>query len=113
MSALTVLVVDDDPSLRLLCRVNLELDGHRVLEAASLDGARAQLGDAAVDVILLDMRLGNEQGVELLDDLPDARPRVVLFTGTVEIEEPLRRRVDAVLAKPFELEELAAVVVPT
>jgi len=29
----TVLVVDDDASLRLLCRVNLELDGYRVLEA--------------------------------------------------------------------------------
>jgi DNA-binding NtrC family response regulator len=36
-----VLVVDDDASLRLLCRVNLELDGFDVREAATLDEARA------------------------------------------------------------------------
>ena len=32
----TVLVVDDEPSLRLVCRVNLELDGYRVLEAPNV-----------------------------------------------------------------------------
>jgi hypothetical protein len=35
----TVLVVDDEPSLRLVCRVNLELDGYRVLEAPNVAGA--------------------------------------------------------------------------
>ena len=47
----TVLVVDDERSLRLLCRVNLELDGHRVLEAATLAEARARdrAGDAGRD----------------------------------------------------------------
>ena len=42
-AAQTVLVVDDDDSLRLLCRVNLELDGYRVLEAGSLAEAREAL----------------------------------------------------------------------
>ena len=37
----TVLVVDDDPALRMLCRVNLELDGYTVLEAGSVDDAAA------------------------------------------------------------------------
>ena len=35
----TVLVVDDDASIRFLCRVNLELDGWVVRDAATLDGA--------------------------------------------------------------------------
>ena len=39
-----ILVVDDEPSIRLLCRVNLELDGHEVLEAHSLATARASAG---------------------------------------------------------------------
>ena len=39
----TVLVVDDDASIRLLCRLNLELDGWHVLEAGTLPLAREQL----------------------------------------------------------------------
>jgi DNA-binding response OmpR family regulator len=54
----TVLVVDDDPSLRLLCRVNLELEGYRVLEAGDLAAARSALSGDDVDVILLDVHLG-------------------------------------------------------
>ena len=35
----TVLIVDDDASLRLLCRINLELDGYNVLEAPNVTAA--------------------------------------------------------------------------
>ena len=38
-----MLVVDDEPSLRLLCRVNLELDGHHVREAGTVADARREL----------------------------------------------------------------------
>ncbi len=58
-----VLVVDDEPSLRLLCRVNLELEGYRVLEAATRrrgDDARARAGD--IDVVLLDVHVGADDG---------------------------------------------------
>ena len=46
----TVLVVDDEPSLRLLCRVNLELEGYRVLEARTL-ARRARARRRVVDVV--------------------------------------------------------------
>ena len=104
----TVLVVDDEPSLRLLCRVNLELEGHRVLEAASLADARGHLAAEAVDVVLLDVHVGHEHGLDLI---PEARPaRVVLLTGSAEIDEQTRSTVDAVLGKPFTLEHLSAVI---
>src|SRR6185437_13103912 len=45
----TVLIVDDDASLRLLCRVNLELDGYNVLEAPSVAAAEDAL---AIDVVV-------------------------------------------------------------
>jgi DNA-binding response OmpR family regulator len=108
----TVLVVDDERSLRLLCRVNLELEGHRVLEAATLAEARTLIERESPDVVLLDVHLGNEDGLELLDELEalDAPSRVVLLSGTSEIGPELRARVDGVIGKPFDLKRLTAAV---
>jgi DNA-binding NtrC family response regulator len=110
-----VLVVDDEPSLRLLCRVNLELEGHRVREASTLAEARAELERAVPDVVLLDVHVGADDGLELLDEIEtlDLPTRVVLLSGTSEIGPELRRRVDVVLGKPFDLKRLAAAVVGT
>jgi DNA-binding response OmpR family regulator len=108
----TVLVVDDERSLRLLCRVNLELEGHRVLEAATLAEARALVEQETPDVILLDVHLGNDDGLELLDELEalDVPSRVVLLSGTSEIGPELRARVSGVIGKPFDLKRLTAAV---
>jgi DNA-binding NtrC family response regulator len=107
-----VLVIDDEPSLRLLCRINLELDGHRVREAASLAEAREQLETHVPDVILLDLHVGLEDGIDLLDELEalELPIRIVLLSGTSEVAPALRSRVDEVLGKPFELGRLAAAV---
>jgi len=109
----TVLVVDDERSLRLLCRVNLELDGHIVHEAATLAEARALIEEESPDVILLDLHVGSEDGLELLDEVEalDLPVRVVLLSGTSEVSPELRSRVAGVLGKPFELGRLAAAVV--
>ena len=110
-----VLVVDDEHSLRLLCRVNLELDGHRVREAGTLAEARRELERATPDVILLDVHVGADDGLELLDEIAaqDLRTRVVLLSGTSEVGPALRARVDSVLGKPFDLKRLAAAVAGT
>ncbi len=108
----SVLVVDDERSLRLLCRINLELDGHSVREAATLDDARTQIELQVPDVILLDVHVGHEDGIDLLDELEalELPVRVVLLSGTSEVGPALRSRVDSVLGKPFELGRLAAAV---
>jgi DNA-binding NtrC family response regulator len=107
-----VLVVDDERSLRLLCRVNLELDGHTVREAGTLAEARRELERATPDVILLDVHVGADDGLELLDELAalDLPTRVVLLSGPSHVGPELRKRVDMVLGKPFELDTLAAAV---
>jgi DNA-binding NtrC family response regulator len=107
-----VLVVDDERSLRLLCRVNLELDGHTVREAGSLAEARRELERATPDVVLLDVHVGADDGLELLDELAalDLPTRVVLLSGSSDVGPELRKRVDTVLGKPFELDTLAAAV---
>jgi DNA-binding NtrC family response regulator len=108
----SVLVVDDEQSMRLLCRINLEIDGHRVREAATLADAREQIERQVPDVILLDVHVGQEDGIDLLDELEalDLPVRVVLLSGTSEVGPALRSRVDGVLGKPFELGRLAAAV---
>jgi DNA-binding response OmpR family regulator len=108
----TVLVLDDEPSLRLLCRVNLELDGYRVLEASSLDEARSLLDEEPVDIALLDVHIGAERGLDLLPELRSLEPpaAVVVLSGTSDVTAELRAAVDAVLGKPFELHELTAAI---
>ena len=110
-----VLVVDDERSLRLLCRVNLELDGHHVREAATVAEARREIERAAPDVILLDIHVGADDGLELLDEVAslELSTRVVLLSGTSEVGPELRARVDSVLGKPFELAQLTAAVTGT
>jgi DNA-binding response OmpR family regulator len=108
----SVLVVDDERSLRLLCRVNLELDGYTVLEAETLAEARALIERESPDVILLDVHVGSEDGLELIDEVEalDLPIRIVLLSGTSDVSPELRARVAGVLGKPFDLGRLAAAV---
>ena len=108
----TVLVVEDDAALRMLCRVNLELEGYRILEADTPAAARDVLAREQPDVILLDIHLGDEDGRDFLVELRARDPSlpVALFTGTAAIEEALSTDADGVLRKPFALQELSATV---
>jgi DNA-binding response OmpR family regulator len=109
----TVLVVEDDPSLRMLCRVNLELDRYQVLEAESLSRAEELVRAEAIDVVLLDIHVGERDGRELLPLLRDAQPNVpiCLLSGTSETDPPqVGEGVRAFIRKPFELEELTATI---
>jgi DNA-binding NtrC family response regulator len=109
---ITVLVVDDDAAIRLLCRVNLELDGCIVLEAQALDEAREVLDRTTVDVVLLDVHVGRDDGLELLRELHGRRPRtpVALLTGSSSPGAVAHEPADALIPKPFRLEELTATV---
>ena len=111
---ITVLVVDDDPSIRLLCRVNLELDGCTVLEAGRLSEARELLSASSVDVVLLDVHVGRDDGRELLRELRRSSPGtpVAFLTGSVDrgALESDTERADAVIPKPFRLDELTSTV---
>lgn len=99
------LIVDDDPSLRLLCRVNLELDGFSVREAGTIGEAEAAIADERPDVVLLDVHLGGDRTTDLLARIRRAGIPVALVTGSVDIGD-YRDQADAVLGKPFVPETL-------
>ena len=110
--SLTVLVLDDDPSIRLLCRVNLELDGHTVKEAGTLAEARRAIEEGGVDVAILDVHVAGADSRDLLVELRKGHPDlpVALLTGTADRSELIRVGADALIPKPFELEELRRTV---
>jgi DNA-binding response OmpR family regulator len=104
-----VLVVDDEASMRTLCRINLELAGFEVSEAA--DGAEAleRAREQDVDLILLDVMLPDIGGHEVAEQLAaDERTRnlPVAFLSARAAHEDLRRgyRLGAVdyITKPFD-----------
>ena len=108
----SVLVVDDEPSIRLLCKVNLELDGFHVLEADSLEEARRHLREGDVSVVLLDVHVGAEDGRELMTQIRTDWPSaaIALFSGTSGYDLVLSADADAVIPKPFLLEQLTGTV---
>jgi len=103
----TALVVDDDQALRLLCRVNLELEGFEVREAGSVPEALAALDAAAPDVMLLDVHLGREGSGDVLRQARAQGVPVAVVTGSADIDD-YRDQADDVLAKPFRPDSLVA-----
>lgn len=53
----TALVVEDDPTIRLVLRTNLENDGLRALEAETAEAALVMVQDEMPDIVLVDLRL--------------------------------------------------------
>ena len=103
-----VLVVDDDPDLRLLVRVTLEPLGYRVLEAADGAQALAHTREAPVAVALLDLDLAasNESGLDLCGQLRalDPAPTVIMVTGSMDDDDraaSARQGAAAFLTKPY------------
>jgi DNA-binding response OmpR family regulator len=104
----TILVADDEPAIRLLCRVNLEFEGYRVLEADTLEAARSELARENVDVMLIDVRFGEHDGRDLVREIrSQGRPLpIALLTGSVTLRADERGGADELIEKPFALETL-------
>lgn len=108
----TVLVVDDDASIRFLCRVNLELEGWAVREAATLAQARVELEEGEIDIALLDVHVGGDSGVDFLAEVRARYPGlpVAMLTGSVGSPTLAGVETDAVIPKPFTLDQLTETV---
>ena len=105
-----LLVVDDDARLRELLRRYLSDNGFRVTTAQDAGEARAKLAAFAFDLIVLDVMMPGESGLDLTRALRrDGRVPVLLLTAMVEPEDRvngLEHGADDYLAKPFEPREL-------
>ncbi len=90
----TVLVVDDEPDVLLLCRLTLEAEGYRVIEATDGEAALARLVEEVPDVVVLDVTLPARDGRQVLEAVradPRTRDvRVVLTAAPVQDEDPVQ-----------------------
>jgi NtrC-family two-component system response regulator AlgB len=107
-----ILVVDDEATLRRTIRTTLESQGHTVAEAATGSLAVERVRASRPDLVLLDLKLGRESGLDVLGELHTAAPGigVVVITAHATIEtavEAIRRGALDYLPKPFTPQHLA------
>ena len=110
----TVLICDDEPSLRELIRISL--DGpYQIVEADDGDESLDIAMRLRPDVVILDMMMPRRSGLEVLTamrkdkDLADTRV-IVLTAQPAARDDALREGADVVMVKPFEPEEITAAV---
>ncbi|HZZ85547.1 MAG TPA: sigma-54 dependent transcriptional regulator [Anaeromyxobacteraceae bacterium] len=113
--ALRVLIADDERNIRATLAICLEGLGCQVRQAASGDAALEALRLAPIDLAFLDLKLGNESGLDLLPRLLAERPGldVVMITAYATFDtavEAVRRGARDYLPKPFSPAQIGSVV---
>jgi DNA-binding response OmpR family regulator len=104
----SVLVVDDDPDIRLLLRLELETEGHHITEAGDGAEALASMEIATPDLVLLDMMMPVLDGWGFLKAIDHASaPPVVVITalasdGDRHVVEVIEHGAIDVIPKPFD-----------
>ena len=106
-----ILVIEDESAQRLMYDKALTRMGFGVTLAATIAQARQALAEQAFAVVLLDLNLGGESGMDYFEELREAHPStsVVIATGYGTLDAASRAiRMDAVdfLSKPVALDEL-------
>jgi DNA-binding response OmpR family regulator len=110
-----VLVVDDAPNMGDLVEACLDDLDVEVVQVTGLSSAQVAAAEKEVDLVLLDLALGMEDGLEILDELRRSpgllRAPVVAFTAHDSRKaEAYERGVDSFLARPFAFVDLQNVV---
>jgi two-component system response regulator AtoC len=114
-TAHTLLIVDDERSLRFSIGEWARDAGYQPVEAAGCREALERMREQSVDVVLLDLKLGDEDGMEVLRDLRAEDPSlpIIMLTGHGTIEHAVRAtRLGAYdfMLKPPDLDHLGVVV---
>jgi two-component system, NtrC family, response regulator HydG len=106
-----ILVVDDEPSQRKMLQANLSLDGYEVLEAEDGSIAISRVSEEFFDLILMDNRMSQMDGIEALKEIKKISPAipVIIITAYASVEtaiEALQAGAHDYLTKPLDIDEL-------
>ena len=114
-----ILVVDDEPDIRLLTKVNLERDGHQILTAGNGSEALEAVKESPPDLILLDVMMPDVDGWTVLEQLksqlgkPFSDIPVILLTALGGPLDRVKGGIEGAvrfLTKPMDLDELRTAV---
>ena len=111
MIDLRILVIDDEAHIRKTTTVTLDALGHECVQASSGPEALGLMQKSSFDAAFLDLRLGNENGLELIPKLLALEPKlnVIVFTAYSSIDtavEAMRLGAVDYIAKPFTPEQI-------
>jgi two-component system phosphate regulon response regulator OmpR len=105
-----LLIIDDDARIRKLLHKYLGENGYRVTIASDAKDARAKLAGLAFDLLVLDVMMPGETGMEFIQDFRQTSDiPVIMLTALTETDhriDGLEKGADDYLAKPFEPKEL-------
>ena len=107
----SILVVDDEEGMRVGLEKALSLEGYRVATAASASEARRRAGLERFDCALVDLRLPDHSGTEILAELRAADTAVVIITAFASVDTAVRAmKLGATdyLQKPFDNHDIIA-----
>ena len=106
VQSLNILVVDDEANIRKTLSVCLEAEGHRIVAVSSFEDALQETSKASFDLAFVDLRLGVNDGLDLISPLLTATPliKIIVITAYASIDtavEAMRRGATDYIPKPF------------
>lgn len=110
-----ILIIDDEQSIRRTTSIAIEAEGHYTETADSARIAEMKLKEEDYDLVFLDLRLGDDNGMDILRGVVKHKPHisVVIFTAHASIEtavEATREGAFDYLEKPFTPDQLRAIL---
>ncbi|OGF97987.1 MAG: Fis family transcriptional regulator [Candidatus Glassbacteria bacterium RBG_16_58_8] len=110
-----ILIVEDEKLIRWSLRERLEKEGYEVHEAATGEEGLRKLGEGEFDLVLLDYRLPDRDGLELMKDIskdyPDTLAIMMTAYSTVDSAvEAMKLGAFDYIAKPFNMDELVLTI---
>lgn len=114
----TIVIADDDPTLRAIGEELLADEGYRILQAADGDEALRLIGSEPVDLIVLDMLMPNKDGLETIIELrrrqSDIRILAISSGGRMDIDSLLKPALafgaDRIMSKPLRISTFASTI---
>jgi two-component system response regulator PilR (NtrC family) len=111
----SILVVDDEKSMRELLTIMLEKEGHQVSTAANGDTAVKLIHNKVFDLVLSDIRMRGTSGIDVLEAVKKAHPNtpVVMMTAYASADtavEAMKKGAYDYISKPFNVEDLQILI---
>lgn len=110
-----ILIIDDEASIRLMLKESLKDYGYEAYTAKNSEEAFVKNEEHLPDVIILDLKLGNENGLDLIKELKSYNPngQIIILTAYGDIKtavEAVKKGVYDFVNKPFDIDELILII---
>lgn len=110
-----ILLVEDDEALRVTQTIYLRQEGFEVVAASDRNSARSKLGRESFDVVVTDLRLGKQSGLDVVRDGRELQPQaeIIVITGYGSVESAVEAMKDGAydyLTKPVDPEMLVRII---